>query len=373
MIVRHVQKRRRELDARDLERQTKRWALRAAIRIHELLLKPPPTPGIALPRYEWTNCRKLANGIHAANQRGWHAASRYLSGQLANRIESLQRQLASVASDLEPPPAVTITPIGQIYEDILALDAEFDEAEIDLDETKISVTTDPIRLKDLYLGPFKIVLNWGEIGVCSSPYEVIATDPQPSARDNDVVHPHVRGVDLCEGDARMPIRHALRQGRLFDFFLIVRQTLETYNAGSPHVAIDEWDGQHCDDCGTSITEDESYSCDRCFVSFCSECSIRCSRCGNTSCNSCGSTCEACDRPHCSACLAACNGCRRAICKECLSDGKCSDCRESESDEQERQEQGADGVSGGMAAEAVADADADAPLHADCVGEAGVPA
>ena len=77
------------------------------------------------------------------------------------------------------------------------------------------------------IGPFKIVLDWSDLSV-TKPYQIIAQELQPAASDDEVTtHPHVHGRMLCEGEGRVPIRNALRQGRLCDFFLLVQQVLQT--------------------------------------------------------------------------------------------------------------------------------------------------
>ena len=91
---------------------------------------------------------------------------------------------------------------------------------------------------------------------------------------------------LCEGEGRPLIRQALRQGRLADFFLIVRQILATYNSGSAYVQLDQWSGRDCPDCGTSLNEDESICCTDCETDVCGECAGDCSACGSSVCGEC---------------------------------------------------------------------------------------
>ena len=66
---------------------------------------------------------------------------------------------------------------------------------------------------------------------------MIAEDPHPAHSDDSVTHPHVQSEGVCEGDAKLPIRNALSQLRLLDFFQIVGSLLRTYNSGSPYVAL----------------------------------------------------------------------------------------------------------------------------------------
>jgi hypothetical protein len=46
-------------------------------------------------------------------------------------------------------------------------------------------------------------------------------------------------------DRHPPIRNALEQGRLHDFFMIVANLLRTYNWGSPFVSVSDWRGEEC--------------------------------------------------------------------------------------------------------------------------------
>lgn len=138
-------------------------------------------------------------------------------------------------------------------------------------EHTVSAVTEEIVLEGVDLGRFEIALKWDKLG-CSQPYAVIALDPNPAASSSDTTHPHVQDGSLCEGDGRMPIRQALRQGRLLDFFIMVRQVLETYNAASAYVSLDQWHGIDCHDCGRLVAGDDRYTCERCEVDVCGDCS-----------------------------------------------------------------------------------------------------
>jgi hypothetical protein len=77
-------------------------------------------------------------------------------------------------------------------------------------------------------------------------------------------HPHVREKLLCEGDGAASIRRALAEGRLLDFFTLVRQVLETYNPGSAYVELSRWNGVTCKDCGYIMPGDGYGTCDLCY-------------------------------------------------------------------------------------------------------------
>jgi hypothetical protein len=136
----------------------------------------------------------------------------------------------------------------------------------------------------------------------SRAYRVIAVRPCPAAGNDEVTHPHVRDETLCEGDGSVPIRAALSQGRLLDFFILVNQILQTYNPDSAHVLLDRWDGISCRDCGWRMPRDEHGLCDRCEEPLCSDCSTHC---------------QGCDRFICSGCVSECSDCGEHLCAQCL--------------------------------------------------------
>ena len=54
----------------------------------------------------------------------------------------------------------------------------------------------------------------------------------------------------------------LASGRLLDFFVLVRQILQTYNDGSAHVPLDDWEARSAR-IVTRGSRDEGSSCERC--------------------------------------------------------------------------------------------------------------
>lgn len=125
----------------------------------------------------------------------------------------------------------------------MALRQEFDELHFDSKDRKLSVETESIRLDGLDLGRFKIELDVESLSSKNNAYyEVIALDPNPAESNDNTVHPHVDANRLCEGEAQPTIRLALRQGRLLDFFQIVRQVLSSYNPSSAYTKIADWSG-----------------------------------------------------------------------------------------------------------------------------------
>ncbi len=296
-----------------------RQAVRAAVKIHERLMAPAWTQGLEnLPRGEWEMLRKSLWRLRQVESRGWLAAGRellsdidYQSLLLINQLQTFRTQLAVPARNSR------IATASQIAADLVALENEFESVQINLRGKTVTVQTQPIVLEELWLGSFDICLSWERIGVRRA-YEVIAKEPQTPSNDEDVTHPHVRGNLLCEGDAARPIQASLAGGLLFDFFLLVRQTLETYNSSSPYVSLKNWNGSRCQDCGWGMDEDDSSTCDACDGHLCGECSSYCEACGQYFCHECSSSCNACERTFCFSCLAdppealrrLCAGCRK---------------------------------------------------------------
>jgi hypothetical protein len=208
-----------------------------------------------------------------------------------------------------------LAPPGEIVADILALDTEFDDVAIKLDENLLQVRTDPIVLEQTALGRFRIELRWQLIGR-ERAYEVIAETPNTPENNDEVTHPHVSGNSLCEGEGKAPIRRALAEGRLLDFFTLVRQVLETYNPGSAYVELSRWNGVACKDCGYVMCGDGYGICDRCEDPLCSDCSAGCSRCDRYVCNGCSTSCEACERTLCESCLQSTDS-GRLLCPTCF--------------------------------------------------------
>jgi hypothetical protein len=292
---------------------------------------------VSLPEYAWSEAQEVLRQIELAQKRGWLVAARHLSSELRCQLESCRYQLADLVNSLrgqapdQPPPTE-----GEIYREILALQAEFDDVELESKTGEIRVIVGPIVLEDIHLGRFQICLDWGDSSG-STPYRVVALDPNPAARDDSVPHPHVQGETLCEGEGRVAIRSALAQGRLLDFFTIVSQTLSTYARGSAHVELDSWFGESCMDCRSTVYEEERYYCHRCDAVLCGSCDITCQGCSNGFCSECISTCHECHADYCSSCLDSCPACRRATCVDCLHNGICRSCHDKQGHERNEED------------------------------------
>ena len=329
--------------------------------------------GLLLPETPWRDWRVRLRRIDRARNRRWAGAEETVRQEALAALTELGARLEGCRNVLAPGgDRSVVSSVGDIYRDLASLRDEFPKVAADVANGSVSVTTEPIVLEETYLGPFEIKLSWTD---ARAPliYEVSASDPHPAATSDDVTHPHVEAKQLCEGDGGPLIRQALRQGHLADFFLIVRQILETYNSDSAYVPIHQWAGRHCPDCGTSMHEDESIYCSGCETdvcgecardclscgsSMCGDCQSTCSRCGDQTCNSCLKDCSGCDDPVCEGCLTICSRCNSTRCEDCLDEGLCSDCS-SKKEEADPSRTPA--------------TDADAAIQSVCLGEAVVSA
>jgi hypothetical protein len=71
-----------------------------------------------------------------------------------------------------------------------------------------------------------------------------------------------------------------------DAFLLIDGVLHTYNDGSPYIALSDWSGVACGDCGFSCAEDDLYRCQECGVDVCESCVSSCDACGESYCGNC---------------------------------------------------------------------------------------
>lgn len=308
-----------------------RILLRTAIAIHSRLAAAPPAKSdVALPMEAWERSNLLWRQLRRASQRDWRMSASRLRADLARSLDRLQsevRELQHQLSHAEPPRAVAS--LRDLLADLSELRREFEDVSCDRRGRTVAVTTDAIELEGIYLGPFEIRLDWSDLvdGRLHS-YRVIALDPHPAAANDRVTHPHVEDEDLCEGDGRVPIRRALQEGRLCDFFMIVANLLRTYNASSPYVSLDNWRGVECSDCGGTCCDDDRWTCEKCEATVCSDCYFRCRGCDGVFCHECVTSCEECDEKYCDGCGRHCTVCRHEFCNSCLDNQqRCSNCHE----------------------------------------------
>lgn len=301
--------------------------LRAAVRLAALLKRSHSNDFPELPTRAWQECVRRRELWQHALSRNWSTAAEWVRGELERRLRDLRRQLASFEEDLIDDRAGLRPTTRELYDDLCALDEQFDELEFDDSACEISAVTDSIVLDGFGFGSFRIVLDGASLTTHSPRYRVIAVTPQPAATNSDVTHPHVNAESLCEGDARAVLRRALADGRLLDFFTIVAQTLATYNPSSAYVTVERWEGITCRSCGDWADEEDASSCERCGDELCSDCATGCDGCSQYVCGGCSAECPACQSYFCDACLVLCEDCHERFCSQCLDENRCPGCRE----------------------------------------------
>ena len=346
-----------------------RLAGRLAAQISRL---SPRAVDIDLASRSMNAARQLIDQLHNARERGWTAATDHLSWQLRTRLTECQASFhaglqALSLGALRQPPTQRL-----VYDELVAVRADFADFTFDLPDQTISVTTEEITLEGVYLGPFEIRLQGRELG--GTPYIIIAESPHPPASRSDVPHPHVLGERLCEGDASAPLAHALRTGRFSDYFQIIQQTLSSYNSESPYVSLDAWHGADCHACGGHVSDDDSSYCENCEATVCADCSRSCRHCDGSGrdgsgCDACLPSCHGCGDDCCSSCLKRCAGCSKLRCPDCLTHTLCEACHADAAVDQDT----SDEVANEAASETDPPLSPHAPLPSDRVGQVAVPA
>jgi len=260
--------------------------------------------------------------------RNWLIAAKTCSSRidrLSNDLSySIQRMKQFTSRDDQKIPT-----LRSLVDELKQLQQEFATVELEEDENTICVVTEPITLEGIYLGPFKIQLDLDKLSAMhkDTPYFVIALDPHPAATSEDVTHPHISNEKLCEGDGHTAIKTALEQGRLCDFFTMVKGILNTYNPDSPYINLYDWDGVACYDCGYVMSSEDCYYCCHCERDYCSECSTYCRDCEETICLGCAGQCQSCEEPICSSCARRCADCGKFFCDRCMEDDLCQECEQ----------------------------------------------
>lgn len=251
----------------------------------------------------WLAARRLESRLEQIAGRHWAAAGDHLSWRFQHSLQLLQTSLGQLQQQLSSQGTYSGPPLQrQLYEELQATVDTFPDCTFDLRQQTLTVITEPITLEETYLGPFRIELDLKTLGGTAT-YRVIAENPNCSAASPDVAHPHVSCESLCEGDGSASLDCALRTGRFSDFFQIVIQTLQTYNAHSAYASLDEWeDCTACHACGDRVSERDCCYCDTCHDSTCENCSTSCPQCGDSACDVCIRHCEQCGESACTDCL-----------------------------------------------------------------------
>lgn len=295
--------------------------------------------------------------ISLGNSRQYNGAARILKQRMLVALNDLQREVDEAiyvaSASMEARGGVSI---ADITADLLAIETEFPACDFDFNKQLIKVTTESVELEGTQFGAFQIELQLRYLGQ-HCPYRVIAVDPNPASNCDSTTHPHVQSETLCEGEGQGPIKLALEEGRLLDFFTIVNQVLHTYNAHSAYTTLGDWSGAECRDCGSTVDEDEISTCTRCDGKICGECVCSCERCDEVYCDDCTTKCEGCHETFCGSCIGSCDRCNEPYCEDCLTEDKCDDCTNEE-----------DKATSEEPVES-----AEPAVHTICVGEAAVSA
>ena len=284
----------------------------------------PGTPFTFVRQY-----RRMSSMHRIAKARGYLCAEQ-LRQKMLHTLRAIETDVRWCRESLHAKSGIIEPQV--IFNELMSLFDEFTGVEFDSKRKQVRCTTEPIELNDTYLGSFDIELDLRYLGQASC-YRVVAREPNPASTNDSTTHPHVQSEQLCEGDAKAPINNAIRSGRLFDFFLIVRQTLQTYNRDSAYVSLEDWDGVECHECGSTVDEEDTSRCDDCENSMCTGCSIGCECCGKSFCDGCTKNCEGCEDRFCVACLMSCDRCDTKFCSSCLEEGLCDDCIEQKAEEE----------------------------------------
>lgn len=266
-------------------------------------------------------------------RRNWFSAGARLRRRIQLVLRDIELEVSELAGQFARPSGVPLS-CDFIFGELRQLSAEFGDVKIDRLACTVTVTTEPITLEGIPLGRFEIRLlvtdmEGGDPARC---LRIVALDPNPAACADDVTHPHVQGEHLCTGDATLPMRAAIQDGRICDLLLLVRSVLTTYNADSPFIRLAQWDGRPCADCDHILGDEENHYCDGCDRDYCESCISWCRRCDVSRCRACLGSCAICDESCCYGCLVNCSACGLACCEECLIDGCCNPCLEHQKEE-----------------------------------------
>ena len=339
--------------------------LRLARRLERLWAPKPEPPtrperAWASIRTQLTEAEALRWRIEQATARRLDCAVASLKQELSTLLQIIGRRIEELRPHNDAPPPRTPDRCEWIRE-LRHLETEFGTVTVRWTDTVIRIVTEPIELKNVPLGPFAIEFNWpgGAAAAGSRAFEAKALRPNHPAGRGDVTHPHVEDDKLCAGDAKDALDQAVADGRLVDAFQLIHSVLTNYNPNSAYVALSEWDGSHCAQCGRRIRSSDASTCEGCDSELCDECGERCEACDELRCGDCLEPCEVCRERHCRGSLATTTG-GRAVCSDCRevcprcqasvpknevdSDGRCPTCSSEEAkDEADSEAEAAEAI------------------------------
>ena len=310
--------------------------------------------------------QRIRQKLTVCARHNWHAAALSLKDQ-ATRIISRLPYTANDVKWMLDNGKTSIPSLKDLLADISQIEDEFGEPKLNRDTRELSVITDRIELEGIDFGDFEIRLHINNLGAgqLNSAFSVIALNPHPAASNRRITHPHVNDEQLCTGDGRTAIQAALHNGRICDFFTLVRSVLENYNPDSPFIPIADWEGVLCSDCGYTMSDNDVHGCYVCGQEFCDDCISYCRRCDESVCHGCLEDCPSCDESFCSNCMTTCPKCGRPICKTCLEENLCVCTKDHKENTEDGSEDRTDGGAGSEAA-----AEGQGAAHAGEAAEAG---
>ena len=283
--------------------------------------------------------RHTSNLLAICLGRNWNAAAEQMTDRVVQNLRDLPYNSGEIERVIESS-KLKLPAIQDILADLQQAQEEFEDLKYVEDDDLLVVTTEAIELEGYHLGEFEIRLQIGSLSEFKrhgAIYRVVALDPHSAACNDSVTHPHVSDEHMCEGDASAAITAALTNGRICDFFQLVTAVLTNYNPNSPYVALADWEGRPCYDCGYTMGGDDIHWCSSCENDFCDECTSYCRRCDDTTCRGCLEECSACGDLVCPSCKMKCPECGKLICKTCHEEQLCP-CVQEREEQEEQQEQ-----------------------------------
>jgi hypothetical protein len=216
-----------------------------------------------------SSCASLPNGTLTCG--GGAGKARSVALDLDHTASSLNRHIDVLRQSLSrqylPGRVASASEIAAVA----ALEAEFEEVDL-LKGRRISVVTAPIKLEDVYLGPFESHSGGTGSAMPRPTQSLPRTRPTRKTARTSAIHMS-RTSSFVRGEGTATIKAALTSGRLYDFFILVRQVLGTYNPDSAYVTLANWHGNgSCACCDYLLAHDGGSYCERCHDHACEDCS-----------------------------------------------------------------------------------------------------